>query len=210
MQDIKYILFDLDGVLVDACDWHYLALNKALQDINYSPISREDHENVYNGLPTKIKLEMLGITGSKASKVWELKQSYTNKIIQESTKPLLEKIELHEYLKKNEIKIACVTNSIRQTAELMLKSTMQYDYIDLIVSNEDVLLNKPNPDCYNYAINFFNANPKNCLCVEDSPTGIEAATKSLAGFLWKVKNSTEVNLKNYRRFLNENFNTNGR
>ena len=40
---IKAILFDLDGVLVDACDWHYLALNRALDEVVGFTISREDH-----------------------------------------------------------------------------------------------------------------------------------------------------------------------
>ena len=58
---IECILFDLDGVLVDACDWHYEALNSSLISFGFSPITREEHLHKYNGLPTKIKLEMLNI-----------------------------------------------------------------------------------------------------------------------------------------------------
>ena len=45
---IGAILFDLDGVLVDACDWHYLALNRALEEVVGSSISREDHVTRHN------------------------------------------------------------------------------------------------------------------------------------------------------------------
>jgi len=46
---VEAIFFDLDGVLVDACDWHYHSLNEALQDVVGYDISRERHENEFNG-----------------------------------------------------------------------------------------------------------------------------------------------------------------
>ena len=66
---IEAILFDLDGVLVDACDWHYESLNSALISSGYNPISREDHIEKFNGLPTKVKLSMLGIPDSESKKI---------------------------------------------------------------------------------------------------------------------------------------------
>ena len=55
---IKAILFDMDGVLIDAKDWHYEALNKALGLFGME-ISRYDHLHSFDGLPTKEKLRML-------------------------------------------------------------------------------------------------------------------------------------------------------
>lgn len=52
MPKIKAILFDMDGVLVDAKDWHYEALNQALSLFGME-ISRYDHLVTYDGLPTK-------------------------------------------------------------------------------------------------------------------------------------------------------------
>ena len=46
------ILFDLDGVLVDACDWHYEALNKFLLVYGYSTISKKYHISKFNSLRT--------------------------------------------------------------------------------------------------------------------------------------------------------------
>lgn len=43
-MNISCVMFDLDGVLVDACDWHYHALNRALQEVCSFEISRQDHE----------------------------------------------------------------------------------------------------------------------------------------------------------------------
>ena len=45
---IKAIIFDMDGVLVDAKEWHYLALNKALQHFGHDPISHNDHVDTFD------------------------------------------------------------------------------------------------------------------------------------------------------------------
>ena len=58
IKKIKAVLFDMDGVLVEAKDWHYEAFNKAL-DVFGLPISRSEHLSLYDGLPTRKKLEML-------------------------------------------------------------------------------------------------------------------------------------------------------
>jgi len=58
MVSIKAVLFDMDGVLIEAKDWHYDALNKALGLFGME-ISRYDHLVTYDGLPTKRKLDML-------------------------------------------------------------------------------------------------------------------------------------------------------
>ena len=52
MSHIRAIVFDLDGVLIDATDWHYEALNRSLAMFGFS-ISRYDHLSSYNGLPTR-------------------------------------------------------------------------------------------------------------------------------------------------------------
>ena len=58
MEKIKCILFDMDGVLVDAKDWHYEALNKSLSLFGLQ-ISRYDHLHTFDGLPTRDKLKII-------------------------------------------------------------------------------------------------------------------------------------------------------
>ena len=50
----KLIIFDLDGVLVDACEWHRVALNKALKEVSNYEISLQDHYSTFNGIPTRV------------------------------------------------------------------------------------------------------------------------------------------------------------
>ena len=57
---IRLIVFDLDGVLVDAGDFHYEAMNRALSSIDEKyVIGREEHLAKYDGLSTRKKLAIL-------------------------------------------------------------------------------------------------------------------------------------------------------
>lgn len=190
--NLGLVMFDLDGVLVDACEWHYESLNAALKEFDLNEISREDHLSTFNGLPTKVKLSMLGIDEETASKINRMKQDKTLEIIRSTAKPDAEKILMLSQLKREGIKVACVTNSIRKTAVAMLEATGQMPFIDLLVSNEDVQRNKPFPDCYDLAMEKLGVEPHRSLCVEDSPKGFEAAWNCKADYVWKVNGPHEV------------------
>ena len=56
---IKALLYDLDGVLVDATEWHYESLNEALEEVAGFIIERSEHVTTFNGIPTNTKLEIL-------------------------------------------------------------------------------------------------------------------------------------------------------
>jgi beta-phosphoglucomutase-like phosphatase (HAD superfamily) len=58
MKNYEAVIFDMDGVLIDAREWHYEALNEALGIFGES-ISYEEHLGRFDGLPTKVKLRML-------------------------------------------------------------------------------------------------------------------------------------------------------
>ena len=61
---IKLIIFDLDGVLVDARELHYEALNKALSSIDEKyVINRDEHLSTFDGTSTKKKITMLKRAG---------------------------------------------------------------------------------------------------------------------------------------------------
>ncbi len=53
---IEVIIFDMDGVLIEAKEWHYDSLNKALKLFGFH-ISRHEHLTSYDGLPTKKSLK---------------------------------------------------------------------------------------------------------------------------------------------------------
>lgn len=201
---IKLIIFDLDGVLVDACEWHRLALNKALLKICNYEITLGDHYSIFNGLPTKVKLNMLVdkgiITPEKIDLVNEEKQRITEDIINSTAKPREEKTKLLKLLKDKSKIVCCYTNSIRSTANLILDKMHISEYFDKVVSNQDVIKSKPNPEGYIFLMNFYNIKPHDTIIVEDSPKGFEAAYLSGAK-VFKVNNPDQVNTDLFEGFI---------
>lgn len=202
---IKAIIFDMDGVLIEAKDWHYESLNKAL-GLFGCEISRYDHLVTFDGLPTKKKLEMLSLEGGFPRGlhgfVNDLKQQYTMDIIHARCKPVFQ----HQYalskLKNAGYHLAVCSNSIRHTVEVMMEKSGLTSYLDFIISNQDVQHGKPNPEMYNTAIKRLGLVARECLIVEDNENGVKAALASGAHLL-KVENPDDVHYYNIMNRIKE-------
>lgn len=181
MNKIKAVIFDMDGVLIDAREWHYEALNRALGLFGLT-ISRYDHLVTYDGLPTRKKLEMLsrdhGLSPALHAFLNDLKQVYTIELIHARCKPRFQ----HEYalsrLQAAGYKLAVASNSVRRTVELMMEKSALTPYLSAMVSNQDVTRPKPDPEIYHKTLEMLGATPAETLIVEDNPHGIAAARAS--------------------------------
>lgn len=186
MNFIKAILFDMDGVLIDAKEWHYEALNKALNLFGME-INRLDHLTTYDGLPTRKKLEMLTLERSLPielhSFINKIKQQYTLDEVYKKCKPVF----AHEYalarLKAEGMLMAVCSNSIRKTVEVMLDKAMIVQNFDILLSNQDVTKAKPDPEIYITCMKKLGVNPHETLILEDNENGIKAAIASGAHLL---------------------------
>jgi beta-phosphoglucomutase len=192
---IKAIIFDMDGVLIEAKDWHYEALNKALRLFGYE-ISRYDHLTTFDGLPTSRKLEMLSVESGLPRKLHdfinEMKQAYTMELVHTQCKPMF----VHEYalsrLKSEGFKLALASNSIRATVDVMMKKASLDRYLDLVLSASDVSRAKPDPEIYLTAISRLGLRAEECLVVEDNQNGLRAARDAGAHVL-AVRETHDVN-----------------
>lgn len=205
MSKIKAVLFDMDGVLIDARDWHYEALNRALALFGLG-ISKYDHLHTFDGLPTRRKLEMLSeqyyLPHELHGLISEVKQKYTREITELNCHPMFH----HEYalsrLRSEGYKIAVCSNSIRATIELMMEKSALDQYINMIVSNEDVTKAKPDPEMYVKAIEKLGLTPKECMVVEDNPKGIEAG-RSSGAYVMEVATVYDVNYENIKKNISK-------
>jgi HAD superfamily hydrolase (TIGR01509 family) len=177
-HQIKAVVFDMDGVLIDAREWHYEALNRALALLGYE-ITRYEHLSTYDGLPTKRKLQMLTVEHGLPEQLHgfmnALKQQYTLEFVATRCKPVFQ----HQYalarLKAAGYRLGVASNSVRRTVEEMMERSDLLQYLDVIVSNEDVERGKPDPAMYVKAMATLGVRPDETVVVEDNENGIRAA-----------------------------------
>lgn len=193
----------MDGVLIDAKDWHYEALNNALALFGYN-INRYDHLVTFDGLPTKRKLEMLslerGLPRGLHKFINQMKQIYTMEMVYARCKPVF----YHEYalanLKAQGYRLAVASNSVKQTVDLMMNKSNLSQFLEFTLNNEDVKNSKPDPEIYVTAINRLKLLPEECLVVEDNQNGIKAGLD--AGAHVMIVNSVEeVNYSNIKAHI---------
>lgn len=203
MSKIKLIVFDLDGVLIEAKKIHYDALNQALGSV-YS-ISWQEHLSLYDGLKTTQKLKMLserkGLPVHTYDEIWKNKQKITLEKLRSVDKDSAQ-ITLMRKLTDDGYKIAVASNSIRKTVLTVLSKLGIMEYMDLVLSNEDVQNSKPHPEMYWKTISMMECLPEHTLIVEDSPYGLLAAARSKSHIL-RVKNPKEVTQTNIYNKLKE-------
>jgi len=186
---IKLVIFDLDGVLVDTKQYHYLALNSAIEKVaglKYI-ITESEHISTYDGLPTKAKLKLLTekkkLNPSHYDSIWYLKQQETFKVLESNIKKNPELIKIIDHLKNNNVKVYIASNSIRETIDICVKALGIDEMIDGIYSNTDISFPKPNGQMYLSIIAKEGVSPKETLIAEDSSIGREAVNASCANLL---------------------------
>ncbi len=200
------VIFDLDGVLVDARELHYEALNMALADIDEKyVVNRAEHLSTYDGLSTTKKLNMLteskGLSPELHNAVWKLKQQKTVEIIDQFG-PDQRMINVLKRLKSEGYKVACATNSIRDTAKLQLIRRGFFEHIDFLYSNQDVNKPKPSAEIYMRCMLRADVDPNETVVVEDSHHGRKAALNSGA-HLCPVKNSGDVTYEKIKETIDK-------
>lgn len=176
---IKGVIFDLDGVITDTAEYHYLAW-KALADKNSLHFNREINEKL-RGVS---RITSLDIILSENNIVFEKKDImsmaeeknsiYVELINQMTSCDLFKGIdELISSLKKSKIKIAL--GSASKNANLVLEKLDIKESFDIIGDGYSVNKSKPAPDLFLFVASKLGLEPKDCLVIEDAEAGIKAA-----------------------------------
>ena len=201
---IKAILFDMDGVLVDAKEWHYHALNEALTAKGYEPISRQDHLTIFDGLPTAVKLSRHKSTAKlskeEQAEINNLKQQLVIQLAEQFCTENPAHTQALRLLKEEGYKLAVCSNSIRDFVGKMMDKTRLNAYLSFFLSNQDVAAPKPSPEIYQTAINRLGLSPGECIICEDNQHGIAAARASGA-HVFEVKSISDVCYQNLKKFI---------
>lgn len=178
---LKSIIFDHDGLMVDTEPLQSRAWIKILEKYGKTP------EIYGNGLVHKVGITIdenwdllkLKYGIMKGTKYLEEQRSSIYKELLNQTRPMAGLTELLGRLRKEKkskkIKIAIASSSNREYIEMVVNNFGIVDDFDVIVSGKDVAIGKPAPDIYNTAAQLLGVNPENCIVIEDSRIGVEAA-----------------------------------
>ena len=173
----KAIIFDCDGTLVDSMPVHFLAWQETMT--RYGLQFPEDRFYSLGGMPTHRIIEMLaaeqGIELDADLVAIEKEQAFLNRI------DLLVPIELvvRIALQNRGIKpIAVASGGFREIIMKQLHQVEMFNWFDAIVSAEDTLLHKPEPDVFLEAARRLGVEPSSCLVFEDADLGVEAANRA--------------------------------
>ena len=146
-------------------------------------ISRQEHVSIYDGLPTRPKLELLtknkGLPVEHYDQIWQDKQEETLRVFDQEVRKDYELMGYFQQLKDQGYSIAVASNSIRNTVKIILLRLGILEFIDLYISNEDVYRNKINfPEMYWKCMIRLGALPRDTVIIEDSHIGRQGAIDS--------------------------------
>jgi beta-phosphoglucomutase len=180
MKKPKATIFDLDGVLTDTSEYHYLAW-KHLADDQGIPFTQQENDEHLRGVSRRESL-MYIIRGRQFSEaqiqeMMDRKNNYYNELIKNmSPKDLVPGgRELLQQIRDAGIKIAIASGS--KNARTVIELLDIASYLDAIADGNDVVNSKPAPDIFIFAAGMVNTPTPDCVVLEDAQAGIEAAKK---------------------------------
>lgn len=179
MPTVPYaaVLFDLDGVIVDTTELHYRVWDEFGRANGFSP-TRADLLAT-NGRPASETIRQWLGCNMPAAKVAQLtaeRESSFNSLLE--TAPVFIVAGAAAFvtaLEKAAIPFAVATSAVRENAILALKRVGMENRFDVIVTANDVVRGKPDPEPYLRAAAALGIAPDQCIVIEDSVSGIRSA-----------------------------------
>ena len=175
---IAYI-FDADGVIMNTMESHYICNKLALEEVGV-PIDKKQyfHQAGMTGheqIESFCKRAGKKVTFSDIDKIYQRKRELYKDYIDAATK-IDCNLELIKMLRSKDIPVAIATGCSRPSIlPVIEKFGIE---VDALVTSEDVEKGKPNPDLFLLAAKRLNVDPQDCIVIEDSDVGIEAAMKA--------------------------------
>lgn len=193
---LKAIIFDMDGVLIDSVKYIWRSFDSLLRDQGVSftddyikkNLSRSLRDNL---ISWKKEFDIKDYDILEFSK----KSGKIQLELMKNEKPEIGLIDLLEQAKKMNIKCAVATSSLRWRAEAILDLLKLRNYFEVLVTAEDVIKHKPDPEVFIEAARRVGVNPEECVVIEDAENGVKTAKNGnmkAIGFLTKYHSRNEL------------------
>ncbi len=186
---LRAAIFDFDGVISDTEPMHLRAFNKVLAQYGIE-ITETGYYKDYLGLTdyecfkTLAKANNLSFNDKDIKGLMEQKAGIFEELAETDSNIIEGAAEFLSMLKQNAIPMAICSGAMRSDIDIILKGTGLPGFFEAIVTADDVTESKPDPAGFKMALQRLNENqsekilPSECLVVEDSPWGLEAATRA--------------------------------
>lgn len=177
MMNIEAVIFDMDGVIFDTERVYLEDWIKVFKQYGYD-MKKEIYVSVMGTGRKNVKKVFKKEFGEELpiEEMYIIKDKLLVEAVENNKIPLkLGAIELLDFLRDNGYKIALATSAKRDRMKMQLNGANLEEKFDALVCGDDVEKSKPNPDIFLKAANKLGVNPENCIVVEDSCAGIEAA-----------------------------------
>jgi beta-phosphoglucomutase len=175
---IKTVIFDMDGVIVDtepvhhyAYRQHFTELGIDVSDEMYATFTGNSTKNVYERIKSAFGLEhdVEHLVNTK-------REIFNNAFDKKGDLSTLEGVfELIENLHFNGMQLILASSSAKVTIERVFGRFALHKYFTHIVSGEDFPKSKPHPAIFNKAAELSGHSKDECIIIEDSTNGVEAA-----------------------------------
>jgi HAD superfamily hydrolase (TIGR01509 family) len=189
---LKAVLFDFNGVIINDEAIHQELINEIILNENLRPEESEYREICLGRSDRACLKNILSRRGRFVSEEYLDKliatktQAYQQKLAELETLPIYPEVpNFLSQLKHRGLIIGLVTGALQAEVELVLKRGEIESYFSVIVAGDSVSKSKPEPDGYLLAVELINQNnphlnlqPSECLVIEDTYAGIEAAKKA--------------------------------
>jgi beta-phosphoglucomutase family hydrolase len=173
---IRAVIFDLDGVIVESEDAHIEAEREIFQKYNVKISAEELH--TYTGTMAKVMFTEL-IAKYKLNTTFEKiniqKEEILLKLLDKDAEPTKGVLNLIQELKLEGIKLAVGSSSTRRMVDYILNKLKLTQAFNRVITAEDIEHSKPNPEIFLKAAKELKVKPSQCLVIEDSKLGVEAA-----------------------------------
>jgi HAD superfamily hydrolase (TIGR01509 family) len=170
----RYILWDNDGVLVDTEFWYFESTRRALAELGITLEKDTYLQRMAQGHSSWGLAAAAGIDAERIATQRRQRDAWYEEYLLRETIEIPGIEQMLEKLSKSH-KMAIVTTSTRAHFELIHRNRSLTQYMDFVLTREDYVLSKPNPEPYMLALRKFGASPADCLVVEDSQRGLQAA-----------------------------------
>ncbi|HJV20338.1 MAG TPA: HAD family phosphatase [Sediminibacterium sp.] len=175
--NIKAVIFDLDGTMIDNNAYHLAAWRQYLTDLGIN-ITEEEYRKNINGRTNKDAIEYIykRTMSNEEAMVYTLeKEALYRRMYQPFIQPVEGLTSLLKFMEQRNIPLGIATSGIRVNIDFMFEHIPVRKFFSAVINSEHITHGKPHPEIFLKTAEALHVSPGSCLVFEDAAVGVKAA-----------------------------------